>query len=126
MDGKLQTEIPRFLVAGSSAVLVDTVVYFALVSTVTFNFNVAKAISFISGAIVAFFLNKFWTFKQKRRSWTEVFRFALLYLATLVVNVLVNALVLKVAPTGITLAFLAATGTSTILNFCGQKWQVFR
>ncbi|MBX3073501.1 GtrA family protein [Candidatus Obscuribacterales bacterium] len=125
-------EIKRFLVAGGSAVACDTAVYFLLLPFLPP--SISKAISFIAGTIVAFLLNKFWTFKKPKRSHVEIVKFICLYLSTLGANVAVNRVMLDVAPTLIPMlkpyeaqfAFLAATGTSTVLNFLGQKFWVFK
>ncbi len=102
----------------------DTIVYFVLLSVL--GHNVAKTISFISGSIVAFLINKFYTFEQHLLSWQEVVRFAVLYISTLFANVAVNAGVLWILTDWVKLAFLMATGTSTVLNFLGQKFWVFK
>ncbi len=125
-------EMKRFLVSGGSAVACDTLVYFLLFSFI--HPSVAKAISFISGTILAFFLNKFWTFKKPRRSHAEVVKFICLYASTLGANVLVNRLVLDhaaavvppIEPVATQFAFISATGTSTVLNYLGQKFWVFK
>lgn len=125
IDKALVRQVLRFLVAGGSAVGTDALVYFLLVG-VGFEKSFAKGLSFLSGTVVAYVINKFWTFERPERSLAEVFKFALLYGFTLGVNVGVNALVLALLPGQITLAFLCATGTSTVLNFLGQKFFVFR
>ncbi|MBX9666952.1 MAG: GtrA family protein [Candidatus Obscuribacterales bacterium] len=125
-------ELKRFLVAGGSAVACDTTVYWLLFAVLPP--SVAKAISFIAGTIVAYILNKFWTFKKPKRSNSEVVKFICLYLTTLGANVAVNRLVLDSSELlGSTLqqyttqiAFFAATGTSTVLNYLGQKFWVFK
>lgn len=121
---KIRKELKRFLVAGFSAVGTDLSVYYLLLNFL--DQSLAKAVSFISGTFVAYILNKYWTFEQKNKSYSEMIRFALLYTITLGVNVAVNRLSLLTFPDLIFPAFLAATGTSTILNFIGQKWWVFR
>lgn len=87
---------------------------------------VSKTVSFLTGTLFAYFANKLWTFEKKERDHVEMLSFLILYGTTLVINVGVNQLTLWILPDWIGLAFLAATGTSTILNFIGQKWWVFR
>lgn len=123
-DEKLKREVPRFLVAGGLAVLTDLAVYYLLILALPY--YLSKGISFITGAVVAFVINKLWTFNKKEKSFAEIVKFVLLYLATLGANVLVNQLVLFIFPTFVFLGFLCATGTSTVLNFIGQKWWVFK
>lgn len=116
-------EILKFLVGGGSAVIVDFVVYKALLM---FSADViwAKAISYVSGAIVGFIINKLWTFESKGFSKTEIGRYVLLYLISACLNAGVNKGVLYFADITM-LAFFCATGASTILNFLGQKFFVF-
>ena len=116
-------ELARFIIAGCSAVATDTLVYFIFLNFLSP--SPSKAISFIAGTIVAFLINKYWTFKQPKHSWKEIIKFSILYATTLGVNVSVNHLTLFILPGALIIAFLAATGTSTVLNFIGQKWWVF-
>lgn len=126
-------ELKRFLVSGGSAVACDTIVY-AVLFSLAMPPSVAKAISFIAGTVLAFFLNKFWTFKKPKRSHMEVVKFICLYASTLGANILVNRIALDqvasvvpaLAPYSVQLAFFAATGTSTVLNYIGQKYWVFK
>jgi len=120
---KIQKELKRFLVAGLSAVGTDLVTYYMLLNFLSH--DVAKAISFLLGTIVAFVINKYWTFEKHEKSYKEMFQFVILYSATLGANVLTNKIVLNNTEI-VFLAFLIATGVSTVLNFIGQKWWVFR
>lgn len=120
---KLKKEVFWFFIAGISAVTTDFGTYLLLLHVMTH--SPAKATSFLTGAMVAYVMNKFLTFEQLRKSYAEMIRFSLLYLVTLGANVAVNKLSLILLPDSVVLAFLAATGTSTILNFLGQKFLVF-
>lgn len=120
---KTKKELKRFLVAGLSAVGTDLCVYYLLLNFLANNF--AKGISFLVGTVVAFIINKYWTFGKNEKSFIEVIRFGLLYSITLGANVLVNMLVLDNSGIVI-LSFIIATGISTVLNFIGQKFWVFK
>ncbi|WP_281541806.1 GtrA family protein [Maribacter aestuarii] len=116
-------QLGKFVVSGLIAVVVDFSTYF-LLNNYT-GHNVAKGISFLTGSIVAYVLNKFWTFHTKEFSGTQLFRFFFLYVTTLAVNVLVNKGILNLF-NNVLFGFLCATGASTILNFLGQKFWVFK
>lgn len=120
----LRRQLSRFLVVGSTTVLIDFLVYALLIMFIPV--AVSKTVSFLTGTLFAYFANKLWTFEKKERDHVEMLSFLILYGTTLVINVGVNQLTLWILPDWIGLAFLAATGTSTILNFIGQKWWVFR
>jgi len=119
-----QKELKRFFFAGIAAVSTDCGTYYLLINI--FNYSTSKIISFILGTIVAYILNKYWTFERYEKSFAEIVKFTLLYSATLVANVLTNKFVLDISGNTVFLAFLSATGVSTVLNFIGQKWWVFR
>ncbi len=120
----MKRELLFFIISGCSAVLTDLVFYFLLVDFL--GHNIAKAISFILGSVVAFILNKYLTFKKKESSLTEIIKFIILYALTLGANVMVNHGVILVIPEYKIFAFLCATGTSTVLNYIGQKFWVFK
>lgn len=120
---RLKKELKRFLIAGFSAVGTDLVTYYFLLNFLSH--DLAKAISFLLGTIVAFVINKYWTFEKHDKSYKEVVQFTILYTLTLGVNVVTNKFVL-VQMDSILFAFLVATGVSTVLNFLGQKFWVFK
>lgn len=125
----IKRELCLFLIVGSLTVLVDFITYRGLVFAQLMNVSTAKAAGFLTGTTFAYFANRFWTFGHMPDSAGSVWRFALLYAATLTANVYINALMLdKLA--GLTIvvqaAFLLATAASAILNFVGMKFFVFK
>jgi putative flippase GtrA len=94
----------------------------------------AKAVSFLCACCVAYLLNKFWTFKAEKHSWTEISKFIGLYTGTFLTNIAVNKLVIVALPElspalnpyTFQLGWLLATSVSTIINYFGQKFWVFR
>lgn len=116
-------EIKRFLIVGFSGVGVDFISYYLLLNF--FEISVAKLISFILGAIVAFIFNKLWTFQKHYQTVFQMIKFSILYTITLTANVYSNEFVLHIS-NHLFLAFLVATGVSTVLNFLGQKFWVFK
>ena len=117
-------EIPRFIVAGILAVATDYFSYLALINVIDVDFS--KACSFILGSIVAFILNKFWTFESDKKTTTAIMPFIVLYSSTFFVNVSLNHFSLVYVTDLKTIAFLIATSASTILNFIGMKFWVFK
>lgn len=121
---QIKKEISKYLIVGILAFGTDFLVYFFLLRFLSY--SLAKAISFISACILAFTLNKYWTFSFKKKTFSQMVKFTILNLSTLGANVAVNKLNLIIFPKLVTFAFLAASGTSTVLNFIGQKWWVFK
>ena len=122
---RLRKQIIRFLISGFSAVGADTIFYFGFFNLL--GHNSAKAFSFIAGSIVAFLMNKFYTFEKHTLSLIEVIKFVILYIVTLTVNVGSNAGFLNILGERIVwIPFLIAASISTVLNFIGQKFWVFK
>lgn len=134
MGGNAETrrQLGRFLVIGGSSVAVDLAAY-ALLTLAGLPPSISKGVSYASGMVVGFFGNKLWTFGSARRSLHEPFTYALLYAATFVVNVACNSGALRLSEVAamdrapsLALAFFAATGVTTVLNFIGMRFVTFR
>ena len=119
----LKKEIPRFIIAGISAVFTDLISYIALLNFLQHDY--AKTISFILGSVVAFNVNKYWTFERYLNSKYEIIKFIMLYATTLCLNIFTNRLSLELTDM-ILLSFFVATAISTMINFTGQKFWVFK
>jgi len=119
-------EIARFGLVGGSAVATDFSVYFALVTLIPlFPTSIAKAVSFVAGAILAFVFNRAFVFRAEGAAKTQVLPFSVLYLVSLGLNDGVNAVLLGLGAAKI-VAWFFATATSTVSNFAGMKFIVFR
>lgn len=124
--GAFKRQVPRYLLAGGSAFSTDSALYFLFIGQ-GITYAPAKGASFLLGTIVAYLLNKYFTWEKKTKSAVETVQFFMLYGTTLFLNVSVNSIVLKMLSEKATIiAFICATATSTVINFIGQKWWVFR
>ena len=124
----LEREVMRFLIVGSTTVLVDLVCYFVLVN-LDYDTHLSKGISFSAGTVFAYFANSSYTFQGSKRGLLVFFVFCLLYLSTLVVNVITNEMILELmgrTKLSFVLAFIFATILSAVLNFIGMKYYVFQ
>ena len=125
----IKKELTVFVVVGVITVLIDFIVYIVLVEFRLSDVNVAKGVGFVSGTIFSYFMHRIWTFGHKTHKPGTVWRYVLLYMSTLGVNVSINSFILIFLLEFqfiILLAFLIATGASTIVNFIGMKWFVFK
>jgi len=127
VENKNTKEIFRFLLVGFTSVAIDLTSYFGLI-TIGIEFSLAKGISFILGALFGYFANRSFTFQSTKRGPKIFFLFSLLYLVTFIANVGVNKITVQVLQDyqfNFFVAFIAATGFSTILNLTGMKKVVF-
>ncbi|WP_367575912.1 GtrA family protein [Pseudomonas oryzihabitans] len=120
----IKREIVIFLFVGMLTVFVDFLTYQGLMKAEFMPIYFAKTAGFLAGTLFSYFANKFWTFGQKTYVSGSVWRFSLLYIATLLVNVFINSTALRFTST--LMSFLVATGVSAMLNFLGMKFFVFK
>jgi putative flippase GtrA len=133
---QLRRELRSFIIIGIAATLIDFTLYSIFQHFIVY--SIAKTCSFLCGTTFTYLLNKFFTFKQTKHSNKEVLKFATLYSLSLIANVSVNSAVIHILktyfssfaflthPVVIIVAFVSATGVSTIINFTGQKLWVFK
>lgn len=139
-------QLTKFIISGILAVGVDFTVYFALSQFL--DPSMSKAISFCSGMVVTYNMNKFWTWKQPEKDNKRLMLFTVLYAVALLVNVSMNNLMLSTIPNytfsfllnsdtneviksvviGVDklAAFLIATVASVAITYVGQKYWLFR
>ena len=123
----LEYEVARFLIVGGTTVLIDLICYFILIY-MGFDTPLSKGVSFSVGTVFAYFANRNYTFQSSMGGFFRFTVFTLLYLSTLVVNVVSNEIVLKLTSqinSSLIIAFLFATSLSATLNFIGMKYIVF-
>ena len=123
----LEYEIARFLIVGGTTVLIDLICYFILIY-MSLDTSLSKGVSFSVGTVFAYFANRNYTFQSSMGGFFRFTFFTLLYLSTLVVNVVSNEIVLKLISqinSSLIIAFLIATTLSASLNFIGMKYIVF-
>jgi putative flippase GtrA len=116
-------EIMRFVIVGCGAVLTDFVTY--NFSLKLFPMSYSKIISFVCGSLVAFIANKLWTFEQKDNKSVEIVKFSLLYSISLLLNTSTNKIIFDYSGDK-AVSFIFATSLSTLINFVGQKYWVFK
>ena len=125
VSGPLHHQLGRFLVVGSCTVAVDFLGYRALL-LLDLPVDLAKATSFLVATVLAYALNRAWTFRSPPGT-RQAVRFAAVYGVTLLVNVAVNAAALRLLDGAwqVEIAFLCAQACSTTLNFLAMRHLVF-
>ncbi|OZM82319.1 GtrA family protein [Pseudonocardia sp. MH-G8] len=123
----LAAQLSRFVAIGAFSALVDLSVYLSLF-TLGLWVHGAKAVGFIVGTTTAYLLNRRFTFSTNGGS-ARFAGFVLLYGTTFAINVGMNGLMLTVLPElpfRMTVAFVIAQGTATVINFVMLRTVVFR
>ena len=125
---KSKQELKRFVVSGISAVIVDFLIYSLLINLGLY-LSLSKAISFSSGTIYSYFINKKWTFKAVGGFKTFI-KFIVVYFISLNINISVNNVIINFVSEqnfkSIFSAFIVSTLLSAIFNFLMIKTYVFK
>ena len=118
-------EIYKFIIIGIIAVSIDAFVYYLLGNFEFFSYEISKRISFICGAAFAFFFNRSYVFQIKHKNISQILGFSILYLISFLCNAFSHDFILNKLSVP-TVAFIFATTVSTIINYLGQKFIVFK
>lgn len=127
MSSSQGKEILIFLVVGLTTVVLDYFFYFILLKSDILP-SIAKGFSFLLGAIFAFVANSKWTFQIPVTPQRAPI-FFLLYLSSLVMNVVINFSLIRYFGTSLfvlNVAFIVATSFSAAMNFLGMRFWVFK
>ena len=117
-------ELIRYCLIGFSGVIIDYGVYQMLLH-IGYGMDISKLLSFSVGAGYIFVMQRRWTFRSNGRVSRQLSKYILLYISTAALNTAVNSLMMSCS--GIYwLSFICATGSSTIGNYLGQKYLVFK
>lgn len=122
----------KFVLVGVVNTLVGTGVMFLLYNVFHTGYWIASASNYIVGSIVSYFLNKYFTFQNRERSWQQIVKFIVnISLCYLIAYGLARPLarwVLQGFSTAIqeNIAMLVGMGLFIVLNYFGQRFLVFK
>ena len=113
----------KFIISGGFSTTLDFAIYVLLSNFIAI--NPSKAISITCSTVFAFFLNKNWVFMTRNlNKWPTLFRYFIVFLINLSVNVTTNGLVFEFTDQKI-LAFSIATIVASLINYTLQSKWVF-
>ena len=122
----------RFIIVGIINTLVGAGVMFFMYNIAGAGYWVSSALNYIVGSIVSYFLNKYFTFRQKQKS----LRIVLSFIANICACYLIAygaarplvGMMLSGSPTAVTdnISMLLGMAVFVGLNYLGQRFVVFR
>lgn len=122
----------KFLMVGVINTLVGTGLMFILYNIFSVNYWISSASNYVVGSIVSYFLNKYFTFRNKEKSWKQILEFVanitICYLLAYGVAKPVVSWIFRGFDEKIqgNLSMLAGMCLFVILNYLGQRLFVFR
>ena len=124
--------ILKFLIVGVVNTVFGTIVMFSLYNLAGCSYWISSAANYILGSILSFFLNKYFTFQNRERSWGQVVRFTVNIAACYLVAYGVAKPAVRMLLSGQSVsiqenaAMLAGMCLFTGLNYFGQRFFAFR
>lgn len=121
-------QVARYLVAGSSAVFVDFILYRSIVWMLDMKLF-AKVIGYVGGTIYSFYVNRSFTFKRNESNREQVISYLFIYILSMVLNGGINQtglMLLGSGELGINFSFATAAVASAAFNFVCMKRFVFK
>ena len=124
--------ILKFLIVGVVNTVFRTIVMFSLYNLAGCSYWISSAANYILGSILSFFLNKYFTFQNRERSWGQVVRFTVNIAACYLVAYGVAKPAVRMLLSGQSVsiqenaAMLAGMCLFTGLNYFGQRLFAFR
>ena len=122
----------KFIIVGIINTVVGTSVMFILYNIFSVGYWMSSAANYIIGSIVSYFLNKYFTFQNREKSFKQIILFviniSLCYLiaygvAKPMVSFILNQYNEKIQGN---ISMLVGMGLFVILNYFGQRLVVFR
>lgn len=122
----------KFLIVGVINTIVGTGLMFILYNIFSVNYWISSASNYVVGSIVSYFFNKYFTFRNKEKSWKQIGLFVLNItvcyllaygLAKPIVSFALGGFSEKVQGN---VSMLAGMGLFVILNYLGQRMLVFK
>ena len=127
LKNKKNKELLKYIFVGLSTVLIDFLIYKFLIKFIVI--YLAKTISFLSGTLFSYQLNRTWTFKSGRKTLSQFIKYLIIHITSLVLNVFINSLLLNTFSENYffsyEVSFLIATLTSATYNFLFIKIFIF-
>ena len=122
----------KFIIVGIINTVVGTAIMFILYNVFNFSYEISSGANYFFTSIFSYFLNKYFTFKSKEKSVSEIIRFAL---NIIVCYVLAYGIAKRLAFLVLgfldkrlreNIAMVVGMGLFTILNYFGQRFFSFR
>ncbi len=122
----------KFLLVGVINTLVGNGVMFLLYNLCSVGYGISTAANYIVGSIVSYFLNKYYTFKQHKKSGKEILRFIINIILCYTIAYGVAKPLAYLVFSGFSgalkdnLAMLAGSVIFIVLNYFGQRFFAFK
>ena len=127
MNQELLNRFIKFLIVGGTCTIINYAIFFVLLNYFGVQYLLSSAIGYTSGLVIGYFINKFWTYQVEKNSQEKfMFKYLLVYSASLAGSTVFLKILVDLLNFNPTLANIFAIGLSTITNFVGTNFLVFK
>lgn len=132
MQKLIDKKLFKFLIVGIINTLVGTAIMFGLYNIIGADYWVSSITNYVLTSILSFFLNKYFTFENKTKSFSQIFKFALNIVVCYGIAYGVAKPLIKFMLSGQSVkirdnvAMLAGMCLFTGLNYIGQRFFAFK
>lgn len=129
---KFDRSFYRFLIVGMINTIVGTSIMFIAFNVVGISYWGSTFLNYFIGSIVSYFLNKYYTFKQKKKSYKEIVLFIIniascYFIAYFLAIRIVELLLVEYSSTIISnVSMVVGMCLFVVLNYIGQRVFVFK
>lgn len=122
----------RFVLVGVINTLFGTAIMFVFYNVFDLSYWLSSASNYFFGSILSYFLNKYYTFRYKKRDWKVVGRFALNIAACYLVAYGIAKPLIAALMSGFAVnvqenvAMVCGMGLFVVLNYLGQRFFAFK
>lgn len=122
----------KFILVGMVNTLFGGAVMFLCYNLFSLSYWISSALNYLLGSLLSFFLNKYFTFQSKKKSFREVFRFIVnILFCYLIAYGIARPLARKILGAASfrlreNLAMAIGLFLFTVINYLGQRFFVFR
>ena len=123
----MQKPLFKFLVVGFGATFVNYSVYWGLYIFLMVKYEFAYVIGFLTGVAFGYLFNRTWSFKVMTSSHRhELWRYVCVYCVSLLLGLAVLEIAVQLIGFDPLLANFITIGVTTIVNYTGVRYWVFR
>ncbi len=122
----------KFILVGIANTIVGTTVMFVAYNVFHLSYWISSASNYVIGSILSYFLNKYFTFQNKKKSWKQIGMFVInitiCYLVAYGCAKPIVAYLLKGSTKVLleNISMLVGMGAFVVLNYLGQRLFVFK
>jgi putative flippase GtrA len=119
-------QLIKFSVVGALNTAIGLAVFYLFYFIGGLHYSLALALSYGVGIINSYVWNRQWTFSSKGKIYHEAWKFALVYINSYAINLLLMFYFVEKAGIATEISVVITLILTTIISFAGHKWWSFR